>query len=78
MQENFKGFTYVDESTMFDHFNPSMGRRGSYKPQYGSFIPGNPNLPPDEEVVDEVSEIEEENQDDMDLDDEFVNGQFDL
>ncbi|TID23221.1 hypothetical protein CANINC_003238 [Pichia inconspicua] len=79
VQENFKGFTYVDESTMLDHFNPSMGRRGSYKPQYGSFIPGNPNLPPDEEVVDEQSEIEEEDEeDDMDVDDEFVNGQFDL
>ena len=81
VQENFKGFTYVDDSTMFDHFNPSMGRRGSYKPQYGSFIPGNPNLPPDEEVVDEQSEIEEELEDDddnMDVDDEFVNGQFDL
>jgi protein-serine/threonine kinase len=79
VQENFKGFTYVDESTMFDHFNPSMGRRGSYKPQYGSFIPGNPNLPPEEEVIDEQSEIEEEvEEDDMDVDDEFVNGQFDL
>jgi serine/threonine protein kinase SCH9 len=79
VQENFKGFTYVDDSTMFDHFNPSMGRRGSYKPQYGSFIPGNPNLPPDEEVVDEQSDIEEEAEDDdMDVDYEFVNGQFDL
>lgn len=79
VQENFKGFTYVDDSTMFDHFNGSMGRRGSYKPQYGSFIPGNPNLPPDEEVVDEQSEIEEENEgEDMDVDDEFVSGQFDL
>lgn len=78
VQDNFKGFTYVDESTMFDHFNPSMGRKESYKPQYGSFIPGNPNLPPEEEVIDEQSEIEEEIDDDMDVDDEFVNGQFDL
>lgn len=81
VQENFKGFTYVDDSTMFDHFNGSMGRKlGSYKPQYGSFIPGNPNLPPAEEVVDEQSEIEEENEGDfdMDVDDEFVSGQFDL
>lgn len=84
VQENFKGFTYVDDSTMFDHFGNgfAQGRRGSYKPQYGSFIPGNPNLPPDEEVVDEQSEIEEEDEDeeemDVDIDEEFVNGQFDL
>lgn len=84
VQENFKGFTYVDDSTMFDHFGngigPLNGRRGSYKPQYGSFIPGNPNLPPDEEVVDEQSEIEEEDEEDMDVDieEEFVNGQLDL
>lgn len=84
VQENFKGFTYVDESTMFDHFaqlGVNGARRGSYKPQYGSFIPGNPNLPPDEEVVDEQSEIEEEDEaEDMDIDaeEEFVNGQFDL
>ncbi|GMM30842.1 serine/threonine protein kinase [Martiniozyma asiatica (nom. inval.)] len=83
VQENFKGFTYVDDSIMFDHFSSNFSasvRRGSYKPQYGSFIPGNPNLPPAEEVVDEQSEIEEEEEeiDDMDVDEEFINGQFDL
>ncbi|OWB72098.1 hypothetical protein B5S31_g1800 [[Candida] boidinii] len=87
IQENFKGFTYVDDSMIFDHFNNTSvsNKRGSFKPAPGSFIPGNPNLPPDEEVIDEIEEIEEEdvseekqNDDAMDVDDEFVNGQFDL
>ncbi|KAG7881515.1 hypothetical protein KL905_001001 [Ogataea polymorpha] len=82
VQENFKGFTYVDDSMIFDHLNShSMGKRlgNSYKPAYGSLIPGNPNLPPEEEVIDEESqEDEEEARDDMDVDDDFVNGQFDL
>ncbi|KAH3668466.1 hypothetical protein OGAPHI_002220 [Ogataea philodendri] len=82
VQENFKGFTYVDDSMMFDHLNSqSIGKRfgNSYKPAYGSLIPGNPNLPPEEEVIDEDSQEDEDIvQDDMDVDDDFVNGQFDL
>ncbi|ODV88105.1 hypothetical protein CANARDRAFT_193554 [[Candida] arabinofermentans NRRL YB-2248] len=83
VQENFKGFTYVDDSMIFDHLNAqSMNKKfgNSYKPMYGSLIPGNPALPPEEEVIDEDSQEDEEelNHDDMDVDDEFVNGQFDL
>ncbi|VEU21685.1 DEKNAAC102606 [Brettanomyces naardenensis] len=85
MQDNFKGFTYVDESTMFDHLSSLSVKKGnSLKPQYGSLIPGNPNMPPVEEVIeddtdfDEDDEEESRNEDDMDVDDEFVNGPFDL
>ena len=91
MQDKFKGFTYVDDSTMFDHLsNLSVKRGNSLKPQYGSLIPGNPNLPPDEEVIEDDSDLDESNddrrdganEDEMDIDDddedEFVNGPFDL
>ena len=90
MQEKFKGFTYVDDSTMFDHLNNLSVKKGnSLKPQYGSLIPGNPNLPPDEEVIEDDTDLDDENGDDqdggnedeMDIDDdedEFVNGPFDM
>lgn len=74
IQANFKGFTYVD-STIDEHFSKSH-RYNSFKAP-GSFIPGNPNLPPDEDVIDE--DIEEEEEDEMEVDeDEFINGRFDL
>ena len=76
---------------MFDHLsNLSVKRGNSLKPQYGSLIPGNPNLPPDEEVIEDDSDLDESsddrrdsaNEDEMDIDDddedEFVNGPFDL
>lgn len=78
IQANFKGFTYVD-STIDEHFSKSH-RYNSFKAP-GSFIPGNPNLPPDEDVIDEdiEEEDEEEGEDGMDVDeDEFINGRFDL
>ncbi|GMM54676.1 serine/threonine protein kinase [Maudiozyma humilis] len=58
MQAKFAGFTFVDESAMEEHhFNStSMNRKllqNSYYMEPGSFIPGNPNLPPDEDVIDD-------------------------
>ncbi|CQB88216.1 putative serine/threonine-protein kinase [Chlamydia trachomatis] len=78
IQANFKGFTYVDDSTMDDHFARSY-RANAFRPP-GSFIPGDPNLPPDEEVLAEQIEEEDEMEVDEDqhMDDEFVNGRFDL
>ncbi|KAG2734071.1 hypothetical protein G9P44_003596 [Scheffersomyces stipitis] len=79
IQANFKGFTYVDDSTMEDHFGKSY-RMNTFK-NSGSFIPGNPNLPPDEDVIDDdqIDEVDEmEIDEDHQMDDEFVNGRFDL
>ena len=86
IQANFKGFTYVDDSTMDDHFAARSYRANAFafRPP-GSFIPGDPNLPPDEEVLAEQIEEEDDNDDEMEvdnddqhMDDEFVNGRFDL
>lgn len=79
VQANFKGFTYVDASAMDDHFGKSQ-RHNTFRGP-GSLIPGNPNLPPDDEVIDE--EVDGEDEMDIDLDrnsesEEFVNGRFDL
>jgi protein-serine/threonine kinase len=77
IQANFKGFTFVDESTMED-----LHRRHQFQQQpYGSLIPGNPHLPPEEDVIEEDGEEDEQIDRDGDHemdDDEFVNGQFDL
>ncbi|QPG73609.1 Serine/threonine-protein kinase [Brettanomyces nanus] len=86
MQDKFKGFTYVDDSTMFDHLSSLSVKKGnSLKPQYGSLIPGDPNMPPDEEVIEDDTDFDEDDEgesrnedEDMDVDDEFVNGPFDL
>lgn len=80
IQANFKGFTYVDDSAMEDHFGKSH-RINAFK-NTGSFIPGNPNLPPDEDVIDD-NQIDEEDEMEIDEDhqmddEEFVNGRFDL
>lgn len=80
IQANFKGFTYVDDSAMDDHFGKSL-RYNTFK-NPGSFIPGNPNLPPDEDVI-EDGQIDEEDEMEIDqdqhlADEEFVNGRFDL
>lgn len=77
IQANFKGFTYVDDSTIEDHFSKSHKYRNP-----GSLIYGNPNLPPDEDVIDddridEDDEMDIDEQDNME-DEEFVNGRFDL
>ncbi|EGW33203.1 uncharacterized protein SPAPADRAFT_150965 [Spathaspora passalidarum NRRL Y-27907] len=78
IQANFKGFTYVDASTMDDNFAKSY--RNPFKGP-GSFIPGNPNLPPDEDAIDDDQIAEE---DEMEIDEdhqmeyEFVSGRFDL
>ncbi|KAK6461777.1 kinase-like domain-containing protein [Scheffersomyces coipomensis] len=79
VQAKFKGFTYVDDSTIEEHIGKSY-RHNTFKSP-GSFIPGNPNLPPDEDVIEDEGineedemDIDEENQ----MDDEFVNGRFDL
>ena len=81
VQANFKGFTYVDDSAMDDHFGRSY-RMNTFK-NPGSFIPGDPNLPPAEDAVDddeinEEDEMEVDEDDDHQMDDEFVNGRFDL
>lgn len=83
IQENFRGFTYVDDLAMDDHFGYGKSHRhNSYMPP-GSFIPGNPNLPPDEDAIDD-DQINEEDEMDIDNDDshlgddEFVSGRFDL
>lgn len=90
IQANFKGFTYVDASAMDDHFSKSHRYNAFKNP--ASFIPGNPNLPPDDEVIEEQDDEGDANDDDgcekdhMDIDDhephlqseEFVNGRFDL
>lgn len=78
VQANFKGFTFVDESTMEDFHSKRITQ------PFGSLIPGNPHLPPTEDVIEDEEEDEEHNNDvDMDGDhemddDQFVNGQFDL
>ncbi|KAG7665381.1 SCH9 [[Candida] subhashii] len=85
VQANFKGFTYIDDSAMDDHFfgNNKSYRMNAFKGP-GSFIPGNPNLPPDEDVIDEEiaeedeMEIDEAEEEDHQMDYEFVNGRFDL
>ncbi|GEQ71493.1 hypothetical protein JCM33374_g5177 [Metschnikowia sp. JCM 33374] len=79
IQANFKGFTYVDASAIDEHFNKSV-RYNTFK-NPASFIPGNPNLPPDDQVIEEQDDDDNE----MDIDheqhlesEEFVNGRFDL
>lgn len=80
IQANFKGFTYVDDSAMEDHFGKSH-RINTYR-NPGLFIPGNPNLPADEDVIDDdMDDIEDEmdiDREDAAEDDDFVNGRFDL
>lgn len=77
VQANFKGFTYVDDSAMEDHLGRSV--RYSHFRNPGSFIPGNPNLPPDEDVIeDQIDEEDEMDIDQGNIDEEFVNGRFDL
>ncbi|CCE62173.1 hypothetical protein TPHA_0C00160 [Tetrapisispora phaffii CBS 4417] len=57
MQAKFAGFTFVDESALDDLYHNGYNNRkmlqNSYFMQPGSFIPGDPNLPADEDVIDE-------------------------
>ncbi|KAH3900077.1 related to Serine/threonine-protein kinase SCH9 [Saccharomycodes ludwigii] len=57
MQAQFAGFTFVDESALDEQYNHAYSNRkflqNSYFMEPGSFIPGNPNLPPDEDVIEE-------------------------
>lgn len=79
IQANFQGFTYVDDSAMDDHFSKSH-RYQAFK-HSGSFIPGNSNLPPDDEVIDDQIDEEDEMEIDNDANmesEEFVHGRFDL
>lgn len=80
IQANFKGFTYVDDSAMEDHFGRSYRVNAFKNP--GSFIPGDPNLPPDEDVIDDEQDDESDSMDvdpeHVDDDEQFVNGRFDL
>lgn len=95
MQAKFAGFTFVDESAMDDHYNNAYNSRkflqNSYYMEPGSFIPGNPNLPPDEDVIDDEDEnaqnistaedgtgISVDYDGDHHMDDEFVNGRFEI
>ncbi|CCC67202.1 hypothetical protein NCAS_0A06440 [Naumovozyma castellii] len=90
MQAKFAGFTFVDESTMDDHYNNVYSNRkflqSSYYMEPGSFIPGNPNLPPEEDVIDDhEEELKNGNisgqidyDGDQHMDDEFVSGNFEI
>ncbi|EDO14526.1 hypothetical protein Kpol_265p1 [Vanderwaltozyma polyspora DSM 70294] len=93
MQAKFAGFTFVDESAMDEHLNQAYNNRkflqNSYYMQPGSFIPGDPNLPPDEDVIDEGDDIRDNSngmngasrldfEGDHHMDDEFVSGRFEI
>lgn len=95
MQAKFVGFTFVDESAIDEHYNNAYNNRkflqNSYFMEPGSFIPGNPNLPPDEDVIDDEEEdndrlaavkgssgISVDYDGDHHMDDEFVNGRFEI
>lgn len=96
MQAKFVGFTFVDESAMEDHYNANYSNRkflqNSYFMEPGSFIPGNPNLPPDEDVIDDENEhdtgldsnkpvnnnLHVDYEGDHHMDDEFVSGRFEI
>ncbi|QLL32478.1 hypothetical protein HG536_0C06470 [Torulaspora globosa] len=97
MQAKFAGFTFVDESAMDEHYNAAYNSRkflqNSYFMEPGSFIPGNPNLPPDEDVIDDhedddASEFalgkgahnagQVDYDGDQHMDDEFVSGKFEI
>ncbi|QLQ79998.1 hypothetical protein HG537_0C06470 [Torulaspora globosa] len=97
MQAKFAGFTFVDESAMDEHYNAAYNSRkflqNSYFMEPGSFIPGNPNLPPDEDVIDDhedddTSEFivgkgthnagQVDYDGDQHMDDEFVSGKFEI
>ncbi|SCU83479.1 LAMI_0C03378g1_1 [Lachancea mirantina] len=95
MQAKFAGFTFVDESAFDDHYNAHYSNRkflqSSYFMEPGSFIPGNPNLPPDEDVIDDEdydldqAQLKNGNTNaqvdydgDHHMDDEFVSGRFEI
>lgn len=95
MQAKFAGFTFVDESTIEDHYTTNYSNRkllqNSYFMEPGSFIPGNPNLPPDEDVIDDAEEddtmdqgkptngnMQVDYEGDHHMDDEFVSGRFEI
>lgn len=94
MQAKFAGFTFVDESAMDEHYNITYNSRkflqNSYFMEPGSFIPGNPDLPPDEDVIDDqINDDDPDNKDlhgighvdyegDQHMDDEFVSGRFEI
>lgn len=96
MQAKFAGFTFVDESAMDDHYNTAYNNRKflqtSYFMEPGSFIPGNPNLPPDEDVIDDHADDDDggfsvgkgahgsqvDYEGDQHMDDEFVSGKFEI
>ncbi|CAR29099.1 hypothetical protein ZYGR_0Z00200 [Zygosaccharomyces rouxii] len=67
MQAKFAGFTFVDESAMDEHYNTTYNNRkflqNSYFMEPGSFIPGNPDLPPDEDVIDDQIDDDDPNDD---------------
>ncbi|SCU78904.1 LADA_0A08460g1_1 [Lachancea dasiensis] len=96
MQAKFAGFTFVDESTMDELHNNNYNNRkflqNSYFMEPGSFIPGNPELPADEDVIDDDAGQDTELGDgkpagsheqvdfdgDHHMDDEFVSGRFEI
>ena len=91
MQAKFAGFTFVDESAIDERFNANNSNRrflqSSSFMEPGSFIPGNPNLPPDEDVIEDQDDDDFENvknprdldfDGDQHMDDEFVSGRFEI
>ena len=98
IQKQFQGFTFVDHSAipMESPTNNSMANlnssymnrkllQNSYFLQQGSFIPGDPNMPADEDVIDENEGWMQQGGVDLDLmeqlgkddDDEHMGFQFD-
>ncbi|ODV59242.1 serine/threonine protein kinase SCH9, partial [Ascoidea rubescens DSM 1968] len=70
-QANFNGFTYVGESTLDDNYGSVTNKRKSLYNVSRSLIPGNPNLPPEEDVIDDDLDYAEE--DEHQLDQMYIN-----
>lgn len=91
MQAKFAGFTFVDESAIEEHiaaYNNQKFLQNSYFMEKALFVPGNSNLPLNEDVIhdsDHVSiDIKAGNDNlqsefnDHHMDDDFVSGRFEI
>lgn len=96
MQAKFAGFTFVDEMALEEQYTAAYNSRkllqNSYFMEPGSFIPGDPNGIPDEDVIEDLEEDEDDLyrgglktdtcsldfDGDQHMDDEFVSGRFEI
>ncbi|AGO12867.1 AaceriADL389Wp [[Ashbya] aceris (nom. inval.)] len=93
MQAKFAGFTFVDESAIEEHnanYNSRKFLQNSYFMEPGSFIPGDPTMPPAEDVIedgdDESMDLASKGNpdhlqpdyNDHHMDDDFVSGRFEI